>query len=164
MYEYSIDDIMDMLSWKKSEKVQQKGIELSKGIKSINVFIKPLNPENGWDAWDNCAKVLASKSDDLLNPYIFQLLEWLADIMKPGALIIYKRLRSFSKTDGLFSSAFELCAKEAIADKDVLWLGALAGLLNGNETMKPILNTKLSEVIVSTLQDHYENFEWLNEE
>ena len=161
---YSIDDIMDMLGWKASKEEQQKGIELAKNIRSIDAFVMPLTQGINGNVWDNCAKVLAAKSDDVLDPYLSRLLIWLADIMKPGALTIYKRLRDFSKVDGNLSIAFEIRAQEAIIDDNTLWLGTLAGLIDGNEQIKAKLEKELPEDILSILHEHNEELIWLNEE
>ncbi len=156
---YNIDEIMVMLDWKKSGEIQQKGVELAKDIKTINVFIMPCNPESNTDVWENCAKILASKSDDILEPYVYHLLEWIADTMKPGGLIILERLKNFFKVNGNLLTAVEICTQNALADENILWLCALSELLD-NEKLKAALPTEILEI----LQNHYHNWGSWDEE
>ena len=92
---YSIDDIMDMLDWNCSIEEQLKGLQLAKTIKSINVFIQPLDYKHNKNVWENCAKILAERNDEELRPYITSLLEWLKDMNWPGAFIIFERLKNY---------------------------------------------------------------------
>ena len=142
-----IDKIMGMLSWRNSEKTQQKGIEFAKKIKHLDVFIMPYDFENKMDAWENCAKVLASKSDDVLAPYAFKLIEWIYDLMIPGAEIIFERLKSFSEAKENLVTAITLCTENAVTQRDERWLASIAGLLD-NEKIK----TTLPEKVLLTLQ------------
>ena len=153
-----IDEIMNMLDWNNSEEVQQKGVELAKGIKTINVFIMPCNPESDMNVWENCAKILASKPDDILEPYVFKLLEWISDVMKPGGVIILERLKNFSMSKEQLLTAVEICTQEALTDENGLWLCALSELLD-NEKLKEVLPTETLE----TLQKHYHNWGWWDE-
>ena len=90
---YSIDDIFDMLSWENTNEVQTQGISEAKKIKHISVLFRPKESKS---IWENCAIVLASKSDDELSKYIVDLFEWLQDMNWPGADIIYDRLKKIS--------------------------------------------------------------------
>ena len=65
------------------------GIEMAKKIKFLSVLIMPIEDKS---VWENCAKVLASKSDDELDRYFIKLFEWIKDMNWPGADIIYRRL------------------------------------------------------------------------
>lgn len=71
-----IDYIMSLLDWNNSEEEQEKGIELAKKVKCINVFLQPVFPF-GKNVWDNCAKVLDSKTNEELSPYLTELMTWL---------------------------------------------------------------------------------------
>ena len=92
---YSIDEIMEMLDSSlernNSCEIQKQGIELGKKIKCLDVFFQPVYP-SGKLVWENCAKIIVSKTDEELEPYIFKMFEWLDDINWPGALIIFERL------------------------------------------------------------------------
>lgn len=85
----SIDDILGYLSWNNAPEVQGMGIEMAKKIKFLSVLIMPIEDKS---VWENCAKVLASKSDDELDIYFIKLFEWIKDMNWPGAGIIYRRL------------------------------------------------------------------------
>lgn len=89
---YTIDEIFDMLDWSQPESVQQFGIKEASSIKHLHVFILPCSRTYSKNLWENCAKVLAAKSDDELEPFFGGLLEWLQDLNWPGAEIIYNRL------------------------------------------------------------------------
>ena len=129
---YNIDDIMDMLSWNNSEEIQSKGIELAKNVRSLNVFIQPINQFHGKDVWDNCAKILVEKSDEILEYYLYQLFEWLKDMNWPGAFIIYERLKKFLKVEKLAAIIDSLVKKK---DKESIDFGVLSGFLE-NEKLK----------------------------
>lgn len=83
-----IDQIFEMLSWNNEEKIQEQGIEEAEKIKHLSVLIQPMESKS---IWENCAKVLASKSDQELESYLIPLFEWLQDMNWPGADVIYKR-------------------------------------------------------------------------
>lgn len=54
----NIDAIMALLDWNNSAEQQERGIELAKNVKCINVFLQPNQREYGKNVWDNCAKIL----------------------------------------------------------------------------------------------------------
>lgn len=58
---YNIDEIMDMLDWNMSVEIQKKGLVLANSIKSINVFLQPLDSKHNKNVWENCAKILLKK-------------------------------------------------------------------------------------------------------
>ena len=117
---YSIDDIMDMLDWNRSIEDQEKGIELARSIKSINVFIQPLDPNHNKNVWENCAKILFERSDEELKPYLISLFEWLQDLTCPGAMIIFDRLKSY-KDKANFDFSYKVCLSEAKKLSDEAW-------------------------------------------
>ena len=82
-----IDYIMDLLQWDRSSEEQERGIELAKRIRYINVFLQPGFPA-GKSTWDNCAKVLSMKTNAELEPYMIELMEWIQDMNWPGAFCI----------------------------------------------------------------------------
>ena len=147
----NIDEIMEMSDWNNSEEIRQKGVELAKGIKYINLFILPMYP--GKSVWENCAKILVDRSDEELKPYLFRLLEWLEDLTWPGAMIILDRLKNYSETSRL-SSNVNKCVKLAIATSDHMWLVHIAELLD-NEKLKAALPEGTREV----LQKYYHDWD-----
>ena len=61
-----IDELFDMLSWNSDEETQRKGVELAQNIKCFSVFLQPYGLEHSKDIWENCAKIIASYSDETL--------------------------------------------------------------------------------------------------
>lgn len=84
-----------MLDENIDQEVQNMGVELAGKIKKIDKFILPMHPYYNKNIWENCAKIIAKKSDQELEPYLMELLEWLQDLNWPGAFIIIKRLKQF---------------------------------------------------------------------
>ena len=129
----NIDKIMSMLDWNNSLKVQERGVKLGKKVSSFNVFIQPGHPGFTKNVWGNCAKIIVSKTDETLNPYLVELLEWIEDLNWPGALIILERLKEFSKVN-MLAFVFDLCVKRASATENYSWLGNMSELL-GNHAL-----------------------------
>lgn len=152
---YGIDEIMAMLDWNNSSEVQKRGIELAENINNINVFLQPMNPGCNKNVWENCAKILAKKSDNILQPYLLHLLEWLEDINWPGAFIIIDRLKSFSGEAlvDVFSHAVNLAKMDWYSE---MWLDYLSGLLDNKE-----LRELLAPDVLNLFCKHYDNF-WGN--
>jgi hypothetical protein len=149
---YDIDKIMTMLDWNNTDEVQAKGIEFAEHISSINVFLQPSNPGINKNVWENCAKILARKSDKDLQPYLLNLLLWLEDINWPGAFIIIDRLKSFSGEllVDVFSHAVNLAMMDWYSE---MWLDYLSGLLDNKE-----LRVLLAPDVLDLLCEHYNNF------
>ena len=74
---------------------KENGVKLAKAIKSIKVFVQPLNSKYNKNVWENCAKALSEISDEELKLYIISLLEWLQDMNWAGDFIIFKRLKTY---------------------------------------------------------------------
>lgn len=99
----NIDEIYDLLTWdaslseKENEEREKRGIAEASKLKNIYPFIQPIladakdgrNPSKS--AWESCAKVVAMRTDEELDPYIYLLLKWLQDMNWPGADIIFQR-------------------------------------------------------------------------
>lgn len=133
-----IDELFDMLSWNSDEETQKKGIELAKSVKCISVFFQPSGLEHGKDVWENCAKVLASHTDETLKCYSHELLVWLTDMNWPGAYTIFNRLLDFKDVEFL-SLLITRCVKEALACDNQFWLGNIAALLDNERLNKDTL-------------------------
>ena len=127
----NIDYIMDLLDWNNSIKKQEKGIELAKNVKCINVFLQPGGRYYGKNVWDNCAKILSERSDDELSYYLIELLEWLQDTNWPGATCIFERIKRYSD-DESFNFAYNYCIKRAHILNDEIWLNNLDDLKNNS--------------------------------
>ena len=140
----NIDEIMNMLDWNNEEKVQNKGIEIARNIKCINVFLQPLHQGCSKNVWDNCAKILCEKTDDELEPYLTRLLEWLEDLNWPGALLILERLKKFDSHKLKFE--LEITVKRAHLENSINWLYNLSDLLE-NEKLKTIIHSEYIDII-----------------
>ena len=125
----TLDEIYELFIWdelytdEEYEARCAKGINEAKKYKYIYPFIQPVIPEKSKWIWEPCAKVVASKTDEELVPYLFLLLEWLKDINWPGAQIIFDRLTEipFSILEGNYN----LCKRQAEHENDTMWLMAL---------------------------------------
>ena len=116
----NINQVFCMLSWDSDEKTQQKGIREAQEIKYLSVLFQPIESKS---VWENCAKVLASKSDDELKLYIFRMFQWLQDMNWPGAEIIYRRLLEMPAE--MLAWRFQRSLADAIALKDNPWISCL---------------------------------------
>ena len=152
-----IDDIMKMLDGNNVQEIQDKGIELGKKIECINVFILPLHQGYNKNIWENCAKILASKSDEILEPYLEHLLEWVEDINWPGALIIVERLKKFSNLEE-FYLAYENTIKRAAVTNRGMWIVNLSEFIEENEELKNMLPENLRRMVEFT-KYYYSNYD-----
>ncbi|MBQ4563745.1 MAG: DUF5071 domain-containing protein [Lachnospiraceae bacterium] len=112
--------IMDMIDWHMPPEVQSKGIALAKKLETIIPFIQPVTSRHNKNVWDNCALIIAEKSDEELKPYLTELLEWLQDMNWPGAYCIRERLQRYSDNDSIHS-AINICVEKAKACNDEIW-------------------------------------------
>lgn len=120
-----IDRIFDMLSWDNKEEIQAKGIEEAKKIRHLSVLIQPIESKS---IWENCAKVLASKSDQELESYLIPLFEWLQDMNWPGAEIIYERLKMIPEQK--IKASYDICFAKAELTEDSVWKSVLLDFYN----------------------------------
>lgn len=150
-----IDHIMTMLDSNNRDEVQAEGMEHAKNIRSINVFLQPVSPGIHKNVWENCAKILASKSDQELQPYLLHLLLWLEDLNWPGASILMARLNHFSGRSLCpeFTRAVYLARMDLPGGE---WLDYLSGLLENKE-----LRMCLTPDVLDLLCDRYDDF-WGN--
>ena len=116
---FSIDEIYSMMSWDNDISVQLRGIEEAKKIKSLWVFILPILENNSKSIWENCANVLASKTNNELQPYYVELLEWLKDMNWPGADVIFNRLSTISYDE--IKLPLEICLSSSKKSNDTVW-------------------------------------------
>ena len=120
--------IMDMLDWHMPIEIQTQGIFLAKNIETISLFIQPLTPKYNKNVWENCAIIIAEKSDEILKPYLIELMEWLQDMNWPGAFCILDRLQKYSDNNSIHS-AVNICIKKAKEYNDEVWESNLHSLL-----------------------------------
>jgi len=112
--------IMDMLDWHMPPETQSRGILLAQNIETIIPFIQPLTPRHNKNVWENCAVIIAGKSDEKLKPHLVELLEWLQDMNWPGAFCILDRLKRYSDNDSI-CNAINICVKKAKDCNDDVW-------------------------------------------
>ncbi len=123
-----VTEIMDMLDWHMSPEIQSKGISLAKNIETIIPFIQPLTPKHNKNVWENCAVIIAEKSDEKLKPHLVKLLEWLQDMNWPGAFRILYRLQKYSDNNSI-RRAINICVEKAKGCNDEVWVDNLYLLL-----------------------------------
>ena len=116
----NIDYIMDLLDWNNSIEKQEQGINLAKEVKCINVFLQPGSYHYGKNVWDNCAKILAARSNEELSPYLIELMAWLQDMNWPGAFCILDRLQKYEDIDSL-NKGLMICLRKAKMLNDETW-------------------------------------------
>ena len=132
--QYSIDEIYDLFVWDAQlsdgeyDARVQKGIDAAKQTKNLFPFMQPiiLPPEKSKSVWEPCAKVIVMRSDEELLPFIYKLLEWIADPNWPGALIIYERLTQIPYAS--IESALRFSRMRAEQVHDSGWLSMLDDL------------------------------------
>ena len=131
---YNMDEIYHLLMWdnqlsfEENEVKIQKGIDAAKQTTNLFPFMQPVivPPEKSKLVWEPCAKVVAMRSDEELEPFLFMLLEWIQDLNWPGAMIIYDRLSQIPLDTIRF--AFDHSRKTAEQTKDASWLAVLEDL------------------------------------
>ena len=129
----TIADIMDMLDWHMSSEIQSKGISLARNTETIIPFIQPLTPNHNKNVWENCAAIIAEKSDENLKPYLVELLEWLQDMNWPGAFCILNRLQKYSDKNSI-CNAINVCIEKARKCMDEVWESNLCLLLQKQQS------------------------------
>ena len=123
-----IEEIYDLFLWNSSYTEEEyaareaKGISQARQLKNIFPFIQPIiiPADKSKSVWEPCAKVIALRSDEELQPFLHLLFEWLQDMNWPGADIIFNRLAQmpFPEIES------ELCFSRKRAEKanDKMWL------------------------------------------
>ena len=111
-----IDKIFSMLSWNSDEKTQQEGICEAQKIEHLSVLFQPIESKS---VWENCARVLTSKSNDILEQYLYLMFEWLQDFNWPGAEIMFNRL--LDMPIDILNKPYRYSLKQAKTRNDVPW-------------------------------------------
>ena len=147
-----IFDIYEMLDSKNDIVTQNEGISLAINTKDIEPYILPMFPRYNKNVWENCAKILSTKTDEELTPYLAQLLGWLQDLNWPGTFIMMNRLKSF---DGeLLVKPYSKIVNMALKkEENNEWLDHLSKLLE-NE----YLSKKMDVNLYNIMQERYANF------
>ena len=129
----TIDEIYDLFTWDASYSNEEyddrveRGIAEARKLRNIFPFIQPIvTGKNNKSVWEPCAKVVALKSDEELEVYMYLLLEWLQDMNWPGAEIIFERLSQIPSAK--IRDYVEFSRKLAKRDKNEIWLQTLEAL------------------------------------
>lgn len=151
--EENIQEILDMLDWHCSQEEQQKGLALAKKHRNLECFLGLGSERRPKSVWDNCALVLAERSDEELAPYLPELLGWLKDMNWPGAYCILERLGKYRDRDS-FNKTLHQCIELANSENDKIWLHMLLKLqscgedrLAGNAKVDDIFQKIIKSVI-----------------
>lgn len=123
-----INQVFRMLSWDSDEETQAAGIREAENVEYLSVLFQPIESKS---VWENCAKVIAGKPDDVLQHYTFRMFEWLQDMNWPGAQIIFDRLLKMPAD--MISHAFQHSLKQAQALADEPWLLCLSAFRKAYE-------------------------------
>ena len=155
----NIGIIMKMINWNNPKRIQKLGIKYADKISDMRPFIQPDNYGNK-AVWENCAIIISNQSDDKLEPYLDELLEWLQDINWPGAFIITERLKKYSgdKLKKSLESAVSKALKMPNED-GMMWLDYLSELLDNK-----LLAVRLLPGTLSILKENYHKWgSWCGE-
>ena len=118
----NIDDILEMLREDQPDSIRQAGFEKAREIGTVSVFVRPVSEHIGMETWENCARVLAVRSDHELRPILFRLFEWLRDATLPGAVTIARRLHVYTRDED-FSMTLNAVLSMASREGDRHWAG-----------------------------------------
>lgn len=138
MTECNIDRIMYLISWERSELEQREGISMARNVSCLKAFCQPCGPDYGKDVWENCAIILAERSDQELESCILDMLLWLKDLNWPGADLIQERLMRFQKVN-LLATYLNSMVPALEKLEEWAWLSFLADLLS-NSKLIPLLS------------------------
>ena len=127
----SINELFEMLNWNSSEEQQKLGRMEAAKVHYISIFFQPKETKN---VWENCAKVIANRSDDELSIYLIDMFLWLQDFNWPGADIIYDRICRMQPQFML--GALMHCLKTAIQTEDIPWILCLRDAAKDSGTLE----------------------------
>lgn len=132
----NINRIYEMLHWQNDIQVQIQGMKLARNLKDISVLVQPVADIS---IWDSCAKILHEKSDDVLEPYLPELIGWTQDLNWPGALTILNQLKKFCGKK--LKSPFIEIVRNAITlnnEEGLMFLDNLSELLDNDSLQKEL--------------------------
>ena len=145
-----IDTLFEMMDEGQPAEIQEEALREARKIKSLSVFMQPI--EYGW-SWENCAKVICEKTDEELNKYTCEMLEWLQDINWPGAFLIMERLEKMDSQLLVYAVGYQV--KQAILLKDNEWLTYMSYLLKNKKLYDAFSENKKCQKI---LKRYYESY------
>lgn len=128
----SIDEIMFLISWERSEVEQAEGINSAEDMQCIKTFFLPMGKNGGKKVWENCAVIISRRHDEELIPYIMDMLCWIEDLNWPGAEIILQRLIQMSGVQEL-TLAIDDIVPILVQQKKRSWLLSIYELVSKGE-------------------------------
>lgn len=131
-----INEILEMISWDNSEDVQRCGIERAKNLNDISDFIQPITPQYHKNVWGNCAIIVSASDNKTIEPFLFELLEWVQDTNWPGAMTIYNRLLSVPRE--MLMIPYNKALQESRNTHDQLWEEILVDFMKDYESKHKI--------------------------
>lgn len=145
-----IDTLFEMLDENQPIEVQEDAIREARKIKSLSVFMQPVEYKL---SWKNCAKVICEKTDKELNSYKYEMLEWLQDLNWPGAFLIMERLEKMNPQ--LLLNATIYAVKQALLLKDNEWLTYMSYLLKNKKFYDALSEEKKYQKIMRRYYESY---------
>ena len=145
-----IDTLFEMLDENQPIEVQEEAIREARKIKSLSVFMQPVEYKL---SWKNCAKVICEKTDKELNSYKYEMLEWLQDLNWPGAFLIMERLEKMNPQ--LLLNATIYAVKQALLLKDNEWLTYMSYLLKNKKFYDALSEEKKYQKIMKRYYESY---------
>ena len=145
-----IDTLFEMMDEGQPVEVQEEALREARKIKSLSVFMQPI--EYGW-SWENCAKVICEKTDEELDKYTCEMLEWLQDLNWPGAFLIMERLEKMDPQ--LLLNAAIYAVKQALLLKDNEWLGWMSYLIKNKKFYDALSEEKEYQKILKRYYEEY---------
>ena len=145
-----IDTLFEMLDENQPIEVQEDAIREARKIKSLSVFMQPVEYKL---SWRNCAKVICEKTDKELNSYKYEMLEWLQDLNWPGAFLIMERLEKMNPQ--LLLNATIYAVKQALLLKDNEWLTYMSYLLKNKKFYDALSEEKKYQKIMKRYYESY---------
>lgn len=111
-------------------------------------YLKLMQPIQGKNYWENCAKILCGLDKGKMSQYIPAMLEWLQDLNWPGAVRVLIHLKSFPNE--IIKKPLEDDVYRAVEAKDDEWLYGLSSFIQNKE-----LCNILDPNILKELQSHF---------
>ncbi len=148
----TIESIFDLLDWNCTDAEQALGREKARQMQDIAFLIQPSTTKHNKNVWDNCAVLLAEKSDTELEPYFMPLLEWLQDLNWPGAFCIMDRLLLIHSA--CFVNAFCETYKLATQSQEDIWLNNLSKFVE-QESLLQKLETPAQEDLLKRYKQNW---------
>ena len=145
-----IDTLYEMLDENRPIEVQEEAIREARKIKSLSVFMQPVEYKL---SWKNCAKVICEKTDKELNSYKYEMLEWLQDLNWSGAFLIMERLEKMNPQ--LLLNATIYAVKQALLLKDNEWLTYMSYLLKNKKFYDALSEEKKYQKIMKRYYESY---------